>query len=291
LTFAADITIIYTMIQVLYPPGCYGNYLAKCIYNYTTLSEDEFQRFEFDQSGSSHSFMYDQKAQKVIRRGHYSDFIDNKDVNPTDIIISLIPDNSCNLDYTNNQYTKMYQGDLDYFLTKNFADQLKSEFFEQWEITNFNVSTHRWMLREWFSLWLVDSWKETYNREIYLQLATLPVEVSDLLENFETVFFNLIDQLKLDLKVDPTMIVDTHKRFLQQQTLHHSQKKCNSWVNNICNSTSDVAIDIKTIFDEAYLQHLLRVNGYNIYCSNLNVFPNSSTEIKKIIYENSNNYN
>lgn len=279
------------MIRVLYPPGCYGNYLAKCIYNYTTLVKEEFTSFEFDNNGSSHDFMYNLDAQKIIRREHYSDFINAQDVESDDTIISLIPDNNCNLDYTNNQYVKMYKGDLEYYLLKNFSDQMVPEFFEQWEINNFDVSTHRWMLREWFSLWLIDSWKDTYNRETYLQLATIPIEVCDLLENFETVFFNLVQQLKLDLKVQQTTIMHVHQQFLQQQVLHNSQQKCVNWVDNMFNKTSNETIDIKTIFDEAYIQHLLRTKGYNIYCTDLNVFPNSPMELKKIIYENSNNYN
>jgi hypothetical protein len=279
------------MIRVLYPPGCYGNYLAKCIYKYTTVAPGKFVSFDFDNHGSSHDFMYDTEAQQYIKREHYEDRLTAQDISSSDIVVSLIPDNNCNLDYTNNQYVKMYRQNLAFFLEKNFSDQLNDEFFKQWEIKNFDVSTHHWMLREWFSLWLVDSWKELYNRDIYLELATFPIEVKDLLEKFETTFFNLVDQLKLDLKVDTTTILEIHQQFLQQQTLHNSQKKCVQWIDTVLNTDSNLTIDIKTIFDEAYLQHLLRASGHEIHCTNLNVFPNSSTELKKIIYENRHNYN
>lgn len=46
-------------VKILYPVGCYGNYLARCIYYYTTLGPITQVLFDFDDSGSSHAFRDD----------------------------------------------------------------------------------------------------------------------------------------------------------------------------------------------------------------------------------------
>lgn len=42
------------MIEILYPPGCYGNYLIRSLYNYTNLRVKDYTNFLFDNLGSSH---------------------------------------------------------------------------------------------------------------------------------------------------------------------------------------------------------------------------------------------
>ena len=95
------------MIKILFPPGGYGTYLARCLYNYTNLSintSDVF--FEFASSGSSHIFRENTDAKTKIWQGHLTS--PDWSINNTDQLIIVLPNKEHHLDYFNNQFDKNY---------------------------------------------------------------------------------------------------------------------------------------------------------------------------------------
>jgi hypothetical protein len=80
------------------------------------------------------------------------------------------------------------------------------------------------------------------------------------------------------------------QQWIAQQRYHNSQHRCNAWVEDILNDRN-TPTPCQTILDEAYVQHCLREQGYEIRCDGLNNFPKTSSELKELIYENSNTDN
>ena len=73
-----------------------------------------------------------------------------------------------------------------------------------------------------------------------------------------------------------------NKMLLLQQNLD-SDDICNNIINNFINN-EDYPFDNLSIIDEAWIQCELRNIGIEIQCNNLNVFPNTVADLKKITY-------
>jgi hypothetical protein len=267
------------MIKIVFPPGCYGTYLARCIYNYTDLRQEEFTPFEFSATGSSHAHRKNKNASKYIQCEHYADTFGT---NSTDLIITLVPNPQHRLDYYNNQYHKQENSQLISYIQTQYTDEeIFNKLTNNWAVDGMlNESTPRWVIREWSSFWITDMWNKAYNVEAYSSVSTMCVDVNNLVESFEEVFLNLISKLELILTVDLSIITQTHTAFQNRQKFHNSQLKCEKWTNAVLNKQLMLLDHEITIFDEAYIQHLLRIAGYEIYCDNLNNFPTESTELK-----------
>jgi hypothetical protein len=201
-------------------------------------------------------------------------------------VVSLLPDNNHNLDYYNNQFCKQQKSQLISFLKSNYLeDDIRYKLKNSWGYTGgLNDHTPLWILREWGSLWIADCWAVGYNRNSYSELSNITVEVNSIVESFETTFTNLISKLGLTLTVELCIINQTHARFQQCQQFHNAQIKCNNWVEAVLNNQHSILTN-PTIFDEVYIQKILRDKGYEIYCDGLNELPVLSTSMKELIYQ------
>ena len=272
------------MIKVLFPPGCYGTYLNRCIYTYTNLRQEEFVQLDFDIHGSSHAHRDNKNASKYIQGRH----IDNNVPTADDLVVTLLPNSQHRLDYYNNQYYKQANSQLISYIQDQYSDEeIFNKLTNNWAVgKTLNNLTPHWVLREWCSFWITAVWDKSYSVEKYSNVSPICVEVNSLVESFEEVFLNLIAKLKLTLTVDLSIIKQTHIAFQRQQKFHNAQLKCEKWVDSVIGNKQSLILDHHiTIFDEAYIQNLLRIAGYEIYCDNLNSFPIDSTEMKKLIYQ------
>lgn len=270
------------MINIVFPPGCYGTYLARCLYTYTNLRQEPFAQFGFDDSGSSHDHRYNKESSNYVQFGHVDSFTPA----PGARIITLLPDDNHNLDYYNNQFYKQEKGQLISYIKSNYTDEeIFSKLKNNWGF-NRSLDDHipTWILREWCSFWIGDCWANGYSRERYSAVSDLAIEVQELYDSFSTVFIWLISNLQLTLTVDSFIINQTHNNFQRNQKFHNSQIKCNNWINCVINDQLHV-IDQWTLFDEAYIQKTLRDKGYEIYCDGVNALPLVSTEMKELIYQ------
>ena len=103
-------------------------------------------------------------------------------------------------------------------------------------------------------------------------------------------FESTCQQMGLIINVDQSDILNDHENFLQAQLYHNIQLKCDAWVDDCLNHRTSPS-PCKTLFDEAYVQYYLKSKGYELQCNELNNFPCDSSELKKLIYENSHNRN
>jgi len=271
------------MIKVLFPPGCYGNYFTKCLYSYSNLRTEQLETFTFDKNGSSHDRRYHTQSRDLIRCGHLGQL----DILPGDQIVSLIAHPDHYLDYFNNQLVKQQNNQLIEYLTSHVdQDQIEKKFQEQWGYSGgLTKQTPRWILREWCSYWLEKTWDHTYNNNDYREVGNVKVDTKDIVNNIEATIVDVFDQINLQLTVDREIINSNHTNFLACQQFHNSQIACTNLVHNVIHTDLDTHISIQTIFDEAYIQYLLRTQDFEMYCDGLEIMPSTSHQIKKIIYK------
>ncbi len=274
------------MIKILFPPGGYGTYLARCLYNYTNLSintSDVF--FEFASSGSSHIFRENTDAKTKIWQGHLTS--PDWSINNTDQLIIVLPNKEHHLDYFNNQFDKNYNQKIVKYISLLLPiDDISNKLKINWNYDQpFDSTVPRYILREFFSFWIQDCFNNSYALEKYANIPNkITINTQDIILNFENTFNAICLATNLTKTVDNKTIRKNHETFLLAQRHYGSQLKCDQWVNAIIEG-NEMDSPCKTIFDEAYIQHSLRALSYEIKCNGLNNFPVLSTDLNKIIYK------
>lgn len=269
-------------VKILYPVGCYGNYLARCIYYYTTLGPGTQVLFDFDDAGSSHTFRDDVLAQQSIECGHPGTMI----MTDHDAVVAVVPDSRHCLDYYNNQFVKQNHADIVKHLQLQLPEyEIESKLREWGYYDKFDHQTPVWILREFLSFWMTDSWDQAYNRDSMLSASHITIEAENIVENLKQSISTVAWQLGLEVTAEPETIDTNHNEFKRKQQYLYSQFRCTRWVNSLIDNETNGTIPIKTIFDEAYIQHLLREHGYGIRCDGLDQFPNQLADMQKLIYK------
>jgi hypothetical protein len=259
--------VINDMIKISWPLGCYGSYVMQSIYAYSNLGDG---KIIIDSTGSSHNFRDDSKAKKFFNHGH----VWSKDVD-----VHVNPDSEHCLDYLNNQLVKQENNNVIGSFKKSFGIGYYTEFLEKWE------DTSNWALREWASFWIINQFLAAYIPQPTVKLTT-----NDLFDTNKNVFSEIINRIGLTVTTDSATMKVNQQQWIAQQRYHNSQHRCNAWVEDILNDRN-TPTPCQTILDEAYVQHCLREQGYEIRCDGLNNFPKTSSELKELIYENSNTDN
>lgn len=263
------------MIKIWFPPGCYGTYLARCVYNFTNLRKQPFQNFVFDPAGSSHPHRLDKDAAWDITVSH----IDSINKPNAEKHITILPVASCELDYFNNQYTKEPNFSL--------ADYINKETLAAgWNChARTPAEVPRWVLREFFSLWIDNFLTTAYNKDVYKKLPSDYIcTTDDVINNLPKVIDDICHALKLTLTVTESVIEQNHVNFLSAQHFIGHQARIDNWVDQILTAHAEHANPCQTIFDECWIQHRLRTHGWEIECHALNELPSTSSDFRKIIY-------
>ena len=272
------------MIKICYPPGCYGSYLTRCIVNYTELNTNQVDDFDFDASGSSHSIRTNGILQ-VIYSGH---LFCNRTFELPDSIITILPDKDHGLDYFNNQFVKQDLGELVNYTLNHFPiEEINNKLTDHWNYSgHFDKNVPRWILREFFSMWITDSIASGYSFAAYNNVpAVLQITTQNIFTDYLNTIHMISDALQLKRTVDNDTILKNHSKFLNAQMFHNSQLNCEKWVMDTINGADNLPCPSQTIFDESYIQYYFKLLGHEIQCDGLNDFPNTTTEMKKIIYK------
>jgi len=271
------------MIKVFFPEGCYGTYVSRCIYHYTNLRIGPFEDFIFGHAGNSHQHRQDYQSKLAIDQGHTNtlSYVD------TDQLVVIVPNEHNRLDYYNNQFLKHHNGELiEWVLSHVLEDEIDHKFFSQWNYSGkFDKTTPRWIVREWCSFWLNDHLKNRYDKTKYCELkSVVQLSTQDIFENWTETLTHTVSTLGLTFTVDTDTIQKQHTKFLMLQHTHNSQQKCHQYVNDTLVGNNTPMI-INTIFDEAYIQYLLRQHNFEIQCNGLDIFPDTTQQLKNLTYE------
>lgn len=267
------------MIKICYPPGCYGSYLSRCVYNYSDLSTQESDPFEFDAVGSSHEHRDQTKNSDLIRIDH----LDNlTSFEHSDRTLTILPCDDHKLDYFNNMLTKTNGGQILSYLKNLFGQKdIELKLSQGWNHTTGAIPN--WILREFISFWIQDCFDTGYSMEKYQHVPhKMCITTQDIFLDFSKTLAGILQVFDLQARVAESVILDNHRKFLQAQKHHQSQLRCNQWCEDILMEKVSPN-PCNTILDEAYVQYLLRKQGVEIQCNGLDVFPTTSTAMIKII--------
>jgi hypothetical protein len=278
------------MINVFFPQGCYGTYVTRCLYNYTNLRSGLFKKFDFDSTGSSHKHRTDTFAHSVIKCGHLGTTLN---YDPAIQSVVIVPCADHYLDYYNNQFVKNAHGQLiEYIKTHYSLAEIEHKLATQWNYNGkFDENVPRWIMREWCSFWINDVLEISYAPTKYLELnSASQLTTQDIFKNYVETLYKTVTALGLTITVDHNVIVAQHNKFLEVQKFYNSQNRCYQIVQNILSNTNSNMI-LHSIFDEAYIQHLLRQRNLEIQCDGLDTFPTTTLHLKTLTYEEMHNTN
>jgi len=272
------------MIKVYFPRGCYGTYLAQCIYNYTNLRTEPFEGLALNNDGSSHQFwLRSEELASTIRHGH----IDAPYLNVNaDHTIVVLPCQEHRLDYYDNHFFKTEKEQLiNYILMQMPEQEVIHKLKTHWGYTGkFDSTVPRWILREWCSFWINDVLDLTCDATSYTKIdSTIKISTQDIVENWKESFIQLVSALRLNLTVDVDVIEKQHEQFLALQKFHNIQLRCEQFATNLINGVNS-NIALHSIFDEAYIQHFLRLHNIELQCHGLDVFPNTTQQLRNMTY-------
>ena len=268
------------MISIIFPPGAYGNFLSSCLYTFTELAGPD-SKLEFGTAGDSHSIRANKDYRSKIQVTHipYQAGYDRNSMSPDQTVI-ILPDKKHRLDYFDNQFTKQQAGDLVRHIQIMFPNSTLNEKLEY-----FGTSLEcfdNWQMREYISFWLNDCLLAGYSTDLYSNINGYQISSFDL---FNADFLQTFSSIALYIGYDITKTQDLithHKKFVALQKFNNMQLKCEHWVNDVLAGKNCQSPCI-TIFDEAYVQHLLRNLGVEIICYKLNKFPRNSKELYSLL--------
>ena len=261
-------------IATLFTPGSYGTFISWCVYSFSELNSDNkiVSSIEVD-NGSAHKYRVSH-GMNIVRPTHIP-----LDHSYTDYIL-IDCEKEKIINYIDNQFQKHCLGNLAEYINTFFPD-INTKLKESWG------STDCWELRELLSFFLEDmivsSKEQIDSYHIQLQqnncynlspenfLLNASFELEKLLS-----FFNLKKHSKFDL-VDLYILEYLE---LQQNFTKHNQ--IDEFISSVIDNKS-YSIHNLTIFDEARIQHNLRLYGHEIRCYNLNEFPTNSIDLRKLL--------
>jgi hypothetical protein len=247
---------------------------------------------DFDQSGSSHSFRKINDSVKKTAMFHCLS-TNNLELDAKSTVV-ITGDNRHYLDYYNNQLYKQSKGNLtDYLIGLIGLEKIQLQLKQGWGYQgSFDANTPRWIIREHCSFWISDALVQAFSNSVYLSTPHVysfccqdlwTADMWQLINNLATVLSQKIHAPKLTVQ-------HNHQMFLGCQQYHDIQIQCEQFVLDTINMVESNS-PCTSMLDEAYVQHTLRKQGYEIRCQDLDHFPRSSNQLAKIIYETSNNSN
>lgn len=293
---------------VIFPPGCYGSLLSWMIVNGNrTLTTSDLP---FNQFGNAHrGVLEDHKTYfEIVNDGDLHNFI-NSDctvgmMHPssedTATIVHEILSNyhSCKIvaigyNHTskiwvmNNQYSKMFK---DWFY--HVAEGEFVKFMRLWGNKPFD-QYETWELREGLSNFLnsIDGIDDSANvrgclNDVETNTWGIYIDVTELRDNFVGAVTKIFDYCGIDYIPNTLIFVEQAWRGTQ---LHlHKDRLVDTIVDNVVN-LKDFTIDQElSLIDEAYIQQRLRLQGIELRCYGLNVFPRTLKEFQDIAFYNFN---
>jgi hypothetical protein len=198
----------------------------------------------------------------------------------------ILPNQEHQLDYYNNQFHKQQNQQLiDYVSGQLTAKDICNKLQNGWGYSGpLDLNIPKWILREFFSLWIIDCLRNGYSLQKYSSVGNcISIDAQDIINNFYLTFKKICEKFKLIITVDKELIIQTHDLFLKSQYYLDCQINCKKWVYDTI-AKKENTYTPHTIFDEAYIQEIFRSLGYEIKCDGLDSFPQSTLEMATLIY-------
>ena len=189
-------------------------------------------------------------------------------------IVYLYPDKQDYVWYMNNKIFKVWPG--------NSGLQVQFE-----HLGHDYLNKAPWEQREYLSLFYYDKTLiEVCQDEIeYLNKTYIKtVPINSIRDNFMQTIISIADWCNIKIKQTDSNILSLHKDWMSVEKYLFKDKLINDLVNSIITGEHKDMHDL-TIVDESEIQRRLRNKGFEIQCYELNKWPNTTTELRELIYE------
>ena len=189
-------------------------------------------------------------------------------------IVYLYPDKQDYVWYMNNKIYKVWQG--------NSGLQVQFE-----HLGHNYLDKALWEQREYLSLFYYDKTLiEVCQDEIeYLNKTYIKtVPINSIRDNFMQTIISIADWCDIKIKQTDSNILGLHKDWMSVEKYLYKDKLINDLVDSIITGEHKDMHDL-TIVDESEIQRRLRNKGFEIQCYELNKWPNTTTELRELIYE------
>ena len=286
-------------VPIVFHSGCYGTYLEWVLY---TLTTDIPIVAPFTVNGSSHQYtgwhlsnikgwrkyldinfpaQFVRFHPKILEDESISENL-NEIMESVNHMIYIHPDLETRLLTINNEFTKVRPPwayiDLD-------------QVYNNWPVSR-DIPIDKvpaWIQREFLSFYLMPRWEaqvEWNHLENWSHPNSLPVLVKDLLYNFESTMHTIKEFCGLAFVKSITDLLPIHDRMLELQIYQNQDQLANSIVESTVNTALlDWSTTPTTLATESWIQWQLRNLGFEIRCDGLNVFPNNSTDLQRLLYK------
>lgn len=270
-------------IKVVFAPGCYGHYLAQCIYTYSDLNHDGHS-LSIGASGDSHQSRHAEWFGDSV----YCEHLDVYQEGTSDHLVVILPDPRHALDYFVANYVKTYRGNWVSWMQRHYHEC--HALLQNWGNYDSWNQVPRWVQREFMSL-NIDAWLSAgYNVDSYQRLqSTYTLKTNNLFTSMSSWFGEMLLRLELTQTQSDAAIDKLHLQFIQRQSCHNLQNHCIQWCEQVLYGTES-HIEVLNVVQEAYIQAWFRSAGYEVKCHDLETLPTCSLQMKKLLYETSKNH-
>ena len=296
-------------IVVTFNGGAYGSYLT-WILSMLTTQQKLFEPFDYNLGNShklskiAHNYIFDitkeindkkdvyvPEKSRIVRLHpkiySYSSMQENIEdvVNVFGKTLLVYPSKSTYLLNIHNFLTKIW-GDLHTSLLQYIN---LSDIYENYPNANgieFN-SLPNWIMREYMSYNVFASWEdqvEWYFPDQYENKNVHLITIEDILYNTR----EMIEKIKIIYNLTYTksldVIIPYHKKNIKLQKYLDQDKISNDILDALfTNKNMEWDPQSLTIISESFIQKKLRDSGYELKCHNLNAFPNTIFDLKRLV--------
>ena len=257
-------------ICTLFTPGSYGTFISWCVYSFSELNTTP-----------------DINNPLVFNSAHrYREYSGINIVTPSHIpldgytnYILLECDVQNIIGYIDNQFQKQSLGNVETYL-KSILPDYRDKLSSYW------TTNEAWELRELLSFFLGDLIKnikeqiDTAHNQVSINKCYLvkPEKFLSSTTELENIlnFFGLKQHEKFNLATE------YFNKYLSCQLHYNKSHQLGDFINSTINKIPYQLTDA-TIFDEAYVQHSLRLQGYELKCYGLNRFPSDSIALASLL--------
>jgi hypothetical protein len=299
-------------IPIIFNGGSYGSFLNYILSN---INNENKLVAPFSLNGNSHNFNYSFIKLDTSNNEFFLDktkYHSDKFIcyHPKTLATQSLPDEITRIVTQSNKSILVYPSQKDMLLTmNNMYYKIGKDWFNDIDVndkdakerrqtnlySNWNIGSSvqfkdipRWIRREFLSYYYVPAWIDLYEWNL-LDYYTHPklhiITVYDLLYNFEKTIKDIAKFLNIGHIDNLLQLSKMHSKMLELQEHINKDKLCNNIFNNFINNKL-VEFSGLSLIDEAWIQWKLRSIGIEIQCNNLNVFPSTVADLKKITYSN-----
>ena len=298
-------------IVITFNAGSYGSYLA-WILCMLTLEQEIFEPFDYE-LGNSHNMrdlhknnihhilnpdkIYSKEnlnipKQRSIVKVHPKNKSTQRVKQTLDNLVDifgktllLYPTKSTYLLNIHNFLTKVW-GDLHTSLLKTIR---KSDIYKNYPDANGIQFENlpNWILREFMSFNVFASWEdqvEWYFPDHYKNKDVHLITIEDILYNTKEMVERIKKIYNLTYIKSFDAIVPYHKKNIKLQKYLDQDKISNDILDALfTNKKMEWDPQSLTIISESFIQKKLRDSGYELKCHNLNTFPNTISDLKRLV--------